>query len=278
MPKKRKSKFWKNIWKAISAIFNLIYLVIVFVIVKIPYYIGLGILKLFKFSKVKTKEAGIEKKRTSMKAKYYGFEIVEKEKGDLTRWENNLKNKSKIGIILGARGSGKSAFGIKMLENVYAKTQRRCYAIGFKREEMPLFVDVVEKIDEIQNDAFVLIDEGGILFSSRRAMTNANKMLSDLILISRHKNLTILFISQNSSNLDVNIIRQADFLVLKPSSLLQKDFERKIVKDLYEKIRDKFESYKEKAGITYLYSDDFSGFIVNKLPSFWSDRISKSFR
>ena len=278
MARKRKSNFGKNIWKAILAISNLIYLVIVFIIIKLPYYIGLGIMKLFKITKVKTKEAKVEKKRGSMKAAYQGFDVVEKEIGDLGKWENNLKNKSKIGIILGARGSGKTAFGIKMLENIYAKTGRQCYAIGFKREEMPSFVEVVEKIDEIENGGFVLIDEGGVLFSSRRAMSNANKMLSDLILISRHKNLTILFISQNSSNLDVNIIRQADFLVLKPSSLLQKDFERKIVKDLYDKTKEKFEEYKDKLGITYLYSDDFSGFIVNKLPSFWSERISKSFR
>mgnify|MGYP001562619392 FL=1 len=165
-----------------------------------------------------------------------------------------------------------------MLENIYAKTSRKCYAIGFKENEMPSFVDVVEKTDEIENDGFVLIDEGGVLFSSRRAMSTANKMLSDLILISRHKNLTILFISQNSSNLDVNIIRQADFLILKPSSLLQKDFERKIVKDLYDKTKDKFDKYNDRIGLTYLYSDDFTGFVTNKLPSFWSENISKSFR
>ena len=110
----------------------------------------------------------------------------------------------------------------------YAKTKRKCYAMGFKRDEMPSWVEVVENIEEINNDSIVLVDEGGVLFSSRRAMTNANKILGDLILISRHKNLSILFISQNSSNLEVNILRQADFIVLKKSSLLQKEFERKI--------------------------------------------------
>ncbi len=278
MSKKRKSNLWKNVGKAIFAIFNLIYLVVVFVVIKLPYYIGKGIIKIFKFSKEKTKEVKTHERRGNMKARYDAFEIVEKEKGDIEKWENNLRNKSKIGIILGARGSGKSAFGIKMLENIYAKTSRKCYAIGFKENEMPSFVDVVEKTDEIENDGFVLIDEGGVLFSSRRAMSTANKMLSDLILISRHKNLTILFISQNSSNLDVNIIRQADFLILKPSSLLQKDFERKIVKDLYDKTKDKFDKYNDRIGLTYLYSDDFTGFVTNKLPSFWSENISKSFR
>jgi hypothetical protein len=90
--------------------------------------------------------------------------------------------------------------------------------------------------------------------------------------------LSILFISQNSSNLDVNIIRQADFLVLKPSALLQKNFERKIIQEIYEKSSKGFEKFKEVKGLTYIYSDKFLGFISNSLPSFWSRGISKSFR
>ena len=217
------------IYNIVFALINLIFITVLFIMARIPYYIGTVVMKLFKSSKIKSDEIRVWNKRGKMKAMYDGLEIVKEESGDVERWEKNLSGKSKIGIILGARGSGKSAFGIKLLENIHAKTGRKCYAIGFKEDEMPSFVDVVEKIDEIENDALVLIDEGGVLFSSRRAMTTANKMLSDLILISRHKNLTILFISQNSSNLDVNIIRQADFLVLKRSSLLQSEFERKII-------------------------------------------------
>jgi len=178
----------------------------------------------------KSEEKKIKKKKDEMKPNYEDFEIVSTDKGDYKEWENKLyKSDSKIGIILGARGTGKTAFGIKFLENVHAKLGKRCYAIGFKNESMPSWINVIEDISELGNNAFVLIDEGGILFGSRNSMSSANKMLSDLILVARHKNLTILFISQNSSNLDVNILRQADFLILKPSSLLQKDFERKII-------------------------------------------------
>ena len=109
-------------------------------------------------------------------------------------------------------------------------------------------------------------------------MDEINKLLSDLILVARHKNLSILFISQNSSNLDVNILRQADFLILKPSSLLQRDFERKIIRKIYEEVEDSFEKFSENLGLTYIYSSDFRGFISNPLPSFWKTSISKSFR
>ena len=35
---------------------------------------------------------------------------------------------------------------------------------------------------------------------------------------------------------------------------------------------------KDKKGLTYIYSEEFRGFIANKLPSFWTQKISKSFR
>ena len=95
--------------------------------------------------------------------------------------------------------------------------------------------------------------------------------------IARHKNLTILFVSQNSSNLEINTLRQADFLVLKRSSLLQKNFERKIVAKIYGEHSDKFENYKAVKGLALIYAEDFVGFVENDLPSFWSSKVSKSF-
>jgi len=221
----------------------------------------------------------IEKKRDSIKAGYERFREIETIKGSFDRLEKDLfSSDSMIGIILGARGRGKTAVGIKILENAYAITQKKCYAIGFHANDLPKWIEPVLDVSEIKNDAFVLIDEGGILFSARNAMTTANKLLSDLILVARHKNLTILFISQNSANLDINILRQADFLILKPSSLLQKDFERKKIKDIYEEVKDKFSEYDDHKGLTYFYSDHFTGFVDNPLPTFWNIKISKSFK
>jgi hypothetical protein len=207
------------------------------------------------------------------------FKVLKGEKGSYDDWINDIySSDSKIGIIIGARGSGKTGIGIKLLENLYAKYKKKCFAMGFNEKEFPNWIKVVPEISKINNDSFVLIDEGGIFFSSRDSMTNINKLLSELILISRHKNISILFISQNSSNLDVNILRQADFLILKNSSLLQKEFERKIIQRIYDSISENFSKYKKDKRVAYIYSNDFQGFISNPLPSFWGVNISKSFR
>jgi hypothetical protein len=258
--------------------FSVLVKILIF-IVKIPYFIVSGIYSLFVKAKEVTEKTTIKKKKEKMLANYEQFKLIETTAGDFFKWETKtIGAESKIGIILGARGSGKTAIGIKFLENVYAKTKEKCYAMGFKEEDMPSWIECVEDVSQVKNDAFVLIDEGGVLFSARDAMSKANKILSDLILVARHKNLNILFISQNSSNLDIDILRQADYLILKQNSLLQLDFERKKIKEIYTEIKNEFERHKETPGITYIYSDLFRGFVSNSLPSFWSTNISKSFK
>src|SRR3989339_1170407 len=216
-------------------------------------------------------------KKKSSPDDYVKFKTIDAIKGSYDNFEKFLaKNQSTIGIILGARGTGKSAIGLKLLENLHVLSKKNFYAMGFK--DLPDWIDVVEDINDIKTDSFVLIDEGGILFSSRKSFSDANKLLSELLLVARHNDLSILFISQNSSNLEINAIRQADYLVMKPSSLLQRDFERKKIKEIYEEAMEKFRKHKNVIGLTYIYSEQFKGFVSNPLPKFWSQKVSKSFR
>jgi hypothetical protein len=263
--------FWVSVGKALLSPFKFLWWL------SRQSYKGLRIL-LAKIKEAKTK-AVIEAKRPKVTAKYERFSIEDALSGSFDDFERRLVNSdSTIGLILGARGSGKSAIGMRLLENMKAMTKKSCFAMGFNKESLPDWIKVVEGIDGLNNDSFVLIDEGGILFSSRKSMSDANKLLSDLLLIARHKNLSVMFISQNSANLEINAIRQADYLILKPSSLLQKDFERKKIKEIYDEVEHGFDKLKNRTGITYVYSTEFRGFITNSLPGFWSQKVSKSFR
>lgn len=211
-------------------------------------------------------------KRGAVSLKFTEIEGID---GDIGDFENFLKQYGKIGIILGARGSGKSALGIRILENINS-IGKKVYALGFRKDRLPKWIVSVEDIKEIPNNSFLLADEAGIEFSSRSSMSSLNKLLSDLLLISRHKNISIIFITQNSSNIEINTLRQADYLLLKPSSLLQLDFERKKIRDIYKEVEGKFKKYHDK-GTTYIYSDLYRGFVKNSLPSFWTEDLSKSF-
>lgn len=253
-------------------------------------YFFKGIFAVFKFG-AKTTATAVKKSsekraiakeehaRPKIYAKFSSFKEIKPKAGNLEQFQDRIINaESTIGIILGARGTGKSAIGMKMLENVHAKTGKNVYAMGFNAKDVPSWIHCVEAVDQIDNDSYVLIDEGGITFSSRRSMSDANQLLSSLLLIARHKNISVLFITQNSSNLEVNVLRQADFLVMKPSSLLQIDFERKKIKDIYAAVSDEFDKLKSHKGLTYIHADTYQGFIANELPSFWSTKVSKAFK
>ena len=240
--------------------------------------IYLGICELFK-KKDKTEIASSsakEQKKEFPKGHVSQIKVIETIKGDYAAFWDNLKDAdSLIGLVIGARGSGKTAAALSIAENLRS-SKKKVFAMGFT--SLPSWIKIVNNIDEIQNDSLVVADEGGILFSSRDSMSNSNKLLSKLLFIARHKNLTILFISQNSSNLEINTLRQADFMVLKKSSLLQKNFERKIVAKIYSDNAAGFEKHKEIKGLSLIYSDNFIGFVENGLPSFWSSKVSKSFK
>ena len=250
-----------------------IFLITVIIIALIIGLLFFGFYKLLARFQTKNPGSNPKKSRTS----YESLKLISRSSGSLEKFQESLYSKgSSVGLILGSRGSGKSALGLRVAENFRSKTEKHICAIGFDERDLPSWIKVVEVPEDIENNSFVLIDEGGVFFSSRDSMTEANKIVSKLMLLARHKDLCILFITQNSSNLEINTIRQADYLMLKPSSLLQLDFERKRIKEIYDNAQKGFNTYKKDIGLLYIYSDDFKGFVSNSLPSFWSKKISKA--
>ena len=58
---------------------------------------------------------------------------------------------------------------------------------------------------------------------------------------------------------------------------MQKDFERKKIKTIYEEINSYFKELNHEKGLTYIYSNKYRGFVSNPLPSFWSTNVSKAY-
>jgi len=211
---------------------------------------------------------------------YVPFEIAEPVSGDYDEFRKILLNHSLIMLITGKRGSGKTALGMKMLEMFNRETRRKCYAIGFDGTKLPRWIKKEDDIDNTPNNSVVLVDEGGITFSSRESMRGANKALGKIMAIARHKNLTLLMITQSSAMIDLNVLRLADAVLLKEPSLMQAKFERKAIREMYEKIKPKFEELepKERKSRFYIWADEFEGMMMYGLPDFWSDSISRAFQ
>jgi len=220
----------------------------------------------------------IFKKEQKEKEPYMPFDIVEEEKGNYQDFHDKMKGHSLVMLITGKRGSGKTSLGMKLLEFFKKETKRKCYILGYGSTRLPFWIKKAESMEKIPNNSTVLFDEGAVLFSARESMKNINKELGKVMAIARHKNLSLILITQNSAMIDLNVLRLADTLLLKEPSLLQSKFERKAIKDIYESVSPKFKNVGMKKAHFYIWDDDFQGMLKYGLPGFWSDKISKSFR
>lgn len=203
------------------------------------------------------------------------FEIVEEVSGNYDDFKKRLKTSSLIILITGKRGSGKTALGFKLLDSLSGG--RKAYYLG--EAKLPGFIRKASDIKDVKNNSIVLVDEAAIAYSSRASMKKTNKLLSEIMVIARHKNLSLIIITQNSAMIDLNIMRLADTVIFKEPSLLQTRFERKGILDLFSKAEKHFSKIKEKGKKPYFYviDDEFEGMLKAGLPEFWSEKLSKSY-
>lgn len=208
---------------------------------------------------------------------FHDLEVKEEVSGDYSNFRKKLHEDSKIILIFGKRGSGKSALGLRIMENIKAKTDRNCYTIGINEKFLPSWIQSIINIDQAKTESVILVDEGAVSFSARESMKSVNKELSKIMAIARHKNLTLLFITQNTGMIDRNVLKLSDSLMIKEGSLLQLEMERSEIKKFYVKAKEFIDKADDdKIKYFYLIDSDFEGLLRYTLPSFWTAQLSKN--
>jgi len=195
--------------------------------------------------------------------------------------------KSKIIMIVGSRGSGKTAFALFIAELLHEEGRRIIYYVGKPEfsEFYPKWIKFVDDLNKLPDNAFALVDESAIKYSSRRSMTTENVDLTNQLVILRHRGISLMLITQNISMVEVNVDRLADIFLYKlgsnygirhkKGSMINKFHQEKMM--IFERLRPKI---KEDCMIEYVTgSKSIFRKITNKLPTFWDDeKISKSYK
>ena len=104
--------------------------------------------------------------------------------------------------------------------------------------------------------------------------------MSQILNLSRQRNQTLIFVTQEARQVDRNIASSATVIVFKEMGMLQPEFERPELRKLVGQAQESFESVRgDRRKWSFVYSPDadFVGPLENQLATFWKPGLSRLF-
>lgn len=197
-----------------------------------------------------------------------------------SKWLEVIVHPSVV-LVIGRRGSGKSALGYRLLELFrYIATP---YVLGIPARAqrlLPEWVGIAQDLDDIPPGSIVLVDEAYLTYHSRESLKAQSREMSRIVNLSRQRNQTLIFVTQEARQIDKNIASQANVVVFKEPGMLQLKFDRPELNDITLEAKQAFSNLsgdKRKSAYVYSPDADFAGLIENLLPTFWSPKLSRAF-
>lgn len=196
------------------------------------------------------------------------------------KWRQVIIHPSVV-LILGKRGSGKSALGYYLLELFHCAFNTYVVGVPQKAQSiLPDWMGIVSSLEMLPPKSIALVDEAYLRYHARSSNTDASIFMSKLLNLSRQKEQSIIFVGQEARQLDRNIASSANVIVFKDLGILQTDFDRRELNRIATQAKQALDSViGDRRSWNYVYSPntDFIGSLKNSLPTFWSSKLSRIF-
>lgn len=189
-------------------------------------------------------------------------------------------------IIMGCRGSGKSAMAHEIMAQVHARRNMGGALLLpsiVKKPRLPVWIKVVSSIKELPAKSVCVIDEAAQVAHARRSQSAQAIEIDNLVSISRQRRQLIVLVSHHARKLDLNLIHDADKILWKRPTEAHALFERDELRVFTRKALEFFgaiKGTKARQRATYvmdLHHLQFCWF-NNDLPAWWTEDVSCGFQ
>jgi len=194
-------------------------------------------------------------------------------------------------VITGHRGEGKSALGWWLAQEMNQKLNKPVAAFGIPKEaqkSLPKrgfgkggikYIADLESLSSLK-PSIVVCDEAAFIANSRRAMSKQNQEWLKLIAVARHKDHLLIFIHQHSRQLDIQILMDADLVLMKRPTALHLRAAKGILEpeiaEAYYRFADMRGDTRKKVYVVD-YHNTNAAMLKASMPKWWNDKISKAY-
>jgi hypothetical protein len=204
-------------------------------------------------------------------------------------WRELVKRPHGMYAVIGRPGTGKTALCLAICTILNRPTwvigipERHLEKLEFPAREWQFDKSTLSKlaqdIENVENGSVILIDDAALFFDVRSYGQQQAVVIEKLVMVRRHRDVTIIVNSQLSATVD-KYLMSPDILFLKPPDLLFGDNERPYIQRWERVAEEEFAKIHPKQWGKWVYvvsnQPPFRGMLDYPLPPGWSDALSKN--
>jgi len=186
-------------------------------------------------------------------------------------------------LILGDIRQGKTATAASIIDEFHREKKLPVYMIAPKRvvDIWPShFKQTNPDNPRLPQNCIVFVDDAHLYYYAREWKGGKAKFLDFVARERAHDGHTLIYTTQQSNVLDINLILMSSCVIFKKPSNLQIAGERKLVKKMYETAKAELKKKDYNKKWAYVVADneqgEFEGLVKVKMPNWYTPKMSKA--